>query len=357
MVEDHRNRCEKTGIPQGCEISYAGTPLGCGAQCRVTGGLRFAPTSGYYRATLRVVRQLFGMRKTLVVLITAWLLFMSPPSYTTAEPEGCDNSTLLELGPKPNAPSATKPPAEIKIISYNIRWRSGDDLPKLAQYLKDNPEVGGASILGLQEVDRAKKRSGNKNSAAILAEHLGMHYAWAAPPAAKNGNEEETGVAILSRYPLTDVCRLVLPHKGPGGRRRAAIGATIKLGATSLRIYSMHSETRISVSRKLEQTKAVLNDLSRFGKNVPAIVLGDLNTWEPAAVSKTSKLFKAEGFHTPFNDDSTFFRRVLFVPIELKLDWIWLRHLDATKNGIDRKINLSDHWPLWVVLKSPAAGS
>ena len=38
-----------------------------------------------------------------------------------------------------------------------------------------------------------------------------MHYAWAAPPAAKPNDEEETGVAILSVYPLSDVRRIVLP--------------------------------------------------------------------------------------------------------------------------------------------------
>ena len=301
------------------------------------------------------------MRKTSAVLIIAGLLALTsnPSSYSqpAAEFEGCDNSTLLEIGPKPIAGSATKLPEELKIVSYNIRWRSGDELRKLAEHLRDDSKVGNASILGLQEVDRNKKRSGNKNSAVILAEHLGMHYAWAAPPATKSEKEEETGVAILSKYPLTEVCRLVLPHKGPGGRRRAAIGATVNVGETKLRIYSVHSETRISVSRKVMQTKAVVKDLSRYDKNMPAVILGDLNTWEPSAVSKTAKFFADEGFTTPFNHDSTFFRRVLFVPIELKLDWIWLRHLESTRNGIDRGINLSDHWPLWIVVKPPAAAN
>ncbi len=84
---------------------------------------------------------------------------------------------------------------------------------------------------------------------------------------------------------------------------------------------------------------------------MPAIVLGDMNTWEQEAVEKTFKLFESEDFRTPFDDQPTFFRRAFFVSIDLKLDWIWLRKLETTSCGIDRKIGLSDHWPLWVVLR------
>ena len=89
-----------------------------------------------------------------------------------------------------------------------------------------------------------------------------MYYAWAAPPAPKPTQEEETGVALLSPYPLTEVKRLVLPHEGPGGGRRAGIGATIKVGDTNLRVYSVHSETRMSMDKKVGQMKAALDDLA-----------------------------------------------------------------------------------------------
>ena len=245
----------------------------------------------------------------------------------------------------------TAPPAEIKVISYNIRWRSGDDLKNIVKLLKDDPEIGGATILCLQEVDRRKKRSGHTNTAKLIADELGMHYAWAAPPAPKPKDEEETGVAILSVYPLSDVRRIVLPHEGPGKRRRVALGATVEFEDRKWRVYSAHSETRISVDKKLEQFKAVLDDLARYPAEMPAIVTGDLNTWEPSADGKTIKFFTAAGLKTPFGPEATFKRKVLLVPIELKLDWVWLRGVEATSFGIDRKIEISDHWPLWTNLK------
>jgi len=274
------------------------------------------------------------------------------PTYANLE------SQLLEIGHASKTQPVTQAPSEIKVISYNIRWRSGEELRKLAKLLKDDAEIGGASILGLQEVDRHKDRSGNTNTAKILAEELGMHYAWAAPDSPKSEKEEETGVVILSSYPITDVRRILLPHEGPRRRRRVALGATITIGKTSLRVYSVHSETRIPIGKKLEQMKAVLDDLAGYSKDMPAIVLGDLNTWEQDAVARTFKLFSAEAFHTPFDDSPTFFRRALFVLIDLKLDWIWLRNFEATNYGVDRTIALSDHWPLWVILRmEPRASS
>ena len=232
-------------------------------------------------------------------------------------------------------------------MSFNIRFRGGEDLKKLAELLRNDPEIGEAVVLGLQEVDRNKKRTGNQNTVKLLAEELGMYYAWAAPPPPKPSQEEETGVALLSPYPLTEVRRLVLPHEGPGGRRRAGIGATIKVGDTNLRVYSVHAETRMSMDKKVGQMKAALDDLAAHPADMPAIVMGDFNTWEADAGTRTVKLFKGAGFHTPFDGDSTFCQQILFVPLKLKLDWIWLRNIEAKTRGIDRQVKLSDHWPLW----------
>jgi len=81
---------------------------------------------------------------------------------------------------------------------------------------------------------------------------------------------------------------------------------------------------------------------------MPAIVMGDFNSWEPATVDRVRKLFTEEHFATPFADrDETFKRSAVLFDVTLKLDWLWLRGLNATKSGIDRSITVSDHYPLW----------
>jgi endonuclease/exonuclease/phosphatase family metal-dependent hydrolase len=296
-------------------------------------------------------------RRTLLLGLLVFSIFFASTLPLSARLSS--DEKLLETGAAvavATGPSRPSPPSlanEIKLVSYNMRWRGGEDLRKLIKLLKEDEQIGGAAIIGLQEVDRNKKRTNKTNTAKVMAEELGMNYAWAAPPSppakGKSIPEEETGVAILSVYPLTEVRRIVLPNEGPGGRRRAAIGATVQIGDKTLRIYSLHAEIRINNEGRLEQFSAVIDDLnSQKSKVDAAVVLGDFNTPMGKDVDATDRLFSAKGFHTPFsNDDSTWKTFIL----SLKLDWMWLKGLQAKAHGIDKQVGLSDHWPLWAVVK------
>ena|SRR5436190_5368342 len=272
----------------------------------------------------------------------------------TKETTSKNDETLLESGQPSAARRPTPPNTEVRLISYNIRWRSGDQLKEIIENFRKDEELGNPTIVALQEVDRNKKRSGQTNTARLIADELGLHYAWAAPPAPKLDDEEETGVAILSIYPLTNVKRIVFPHEGPNRRRRVALGATVRIGNQDLRVYSAHAETRISMEKKLQQLNALLDDLDQQPPATPAVIMGDLNTWQTDAAPKTIKLFSDAGFSTPFGDQKTFSQRVLLVQIQFRLDWIWLRGLEAVNHGIDRELDVSDHWPLWTIVKIPS---
>ena len=267
---------------------------------------------------------------------------------------------LLEVGSgrQGSAPAAGAREV-LKVVSYNIRWRGGEELRELIRLLRDDPEIGGADIIGLQEVDRDKRRTKNTNTARLIAEELGLNYAWAAPPAPEGEKEEETGVALFSPHPLSDVERLVLPHEGPNGRRRAAVGATFSVGPTRVRAYSVHAETRMALGKKVEHWGAVLEDMRRHTGVGHAVVVGDFNTIKGKDVRAARKLFADAGFTTPFPDDRSTWRTFIF---DLKLDWLWLRGFDHAEHGIDKRVGLSDHWPLWAKVRprrednTPAAG-
>ncbi|HEY0003944.1 MAG TPA: endonuclease/exonuclease/phosphatase family protein [Pyrinomonadaceae bacterium] len=300
------------------------------------------------------------MLNQLLVRFVLVLYAMSLLSFLACARASSDNRVgLLETGRASKLLSPPAPDAELKIVSYNIRWRGGEELRRIIELLRQDEKLGRASIIGLQEVDRNKKRTGNRNTVRELAEGLGMYYAWAAPPPAPGAKEqeEETGVAILSAYPMDEVRCVVLPHPGPGGRRRVALGATLKIGATQVRVYSVHAETRISVEDRMEQLQAVLDDLKQ-AKTAHVIVLGDFNTWQGSAGRETVKLFSKAGFTTPLpEDEPTIASKQFIFTFKLKLDWIWLRGFKATGYGIEQKINISDHWPLWVRAGIEAAGT
>jgi endonuclease/exonuclease/phosphatase family metal-dependent hydrolase len=294
----------------------------------------------------------------LLLLVALVLPLSSAPSKGAAlNDEGGSSrgsgAPLLEAGgvSKLEAAKADET-AELRIVSYNIRWCGGEDLRELIRLLREDAEIGRATIIGLQEVDRNRKRTGHVNTARLLAEELGMHYVWAAPPTPdekkkkREEPEEETGVAILSPFPLTEVERIVLPHEGPGRRRRAAVGATLLVGGRRVRVYSLHAETRIGSEKKLEQFRAVLDALERHTKIDAAVVLGDFNTWRGGEADDTDEMFRQAGFQTPIPKSKATFKD--YWVVKLKLDWIWLRGLESTTGGIDRDIKLSDHWPLWL---------
>ena len=296
-------------------------------------------------------------RRLTLIALFALLAFASafaPGVGPRADAARSSDANLLETGRaatlRESSPSAST--REFKVVSYNIRYRVGEDLERLVELLRQDAEVGGAAIIGLQEVDRNRKRTHHVNTARRMADALGMHYAWAAPPTPPDDDpgpeEEETGVALLSPYALSDVTRLLLPHEGPGGRRRVALGATVEVGGRPVRFYSVHGETRIKMERRVEQLSAVLEDLRRHPAETPAVVLGDFNTIKGKDVRACVKLFTESGFTTPIPHDRSTFKVFL---LKLKLDWIWLRGFDAVDSGIDRDIGLSDHWPLWAKVR------
>jgi len=281
------------------------------------------------------------MTRLLPLALVMFLSFWT----TVGQTPPTDDKDLLETGASTRPEKVAHPLKNVSIVTYNIRWRTGDELKQISKWLDGKMP----SVIALQEVDRSKLRTNKTNNARALAEALGMNYAWAAPPLPKSSKdkEEETGVELLSRHPLRDVTRIVLPHAGPGGRWRVALGATVKIGNADVRVYSVHAETRIPLEQKLDQYRAVLNDLKRFPHAMPAIVMGDFNSWEPATVKGVRQLFTGEDFTTPFSDDdSTFKRNAILFDVELKLDWIWLRGLQAMTSTIDRSITVSDHYPL-----------
>ena len=94
---------------------------------------------------------------------------------------GASDPSLLETG----SPRKVAPPpasAEIRVVSYNVRYPDIEGVKRIAETLRTDREIGGAAIVALQEIDRNKNRSCNVNTARALADELGMYYAWAGQP-------------------------------------------------------------------------------------------------------------------------------------------------------------------------------
>ncbi len=252
---------------------------------------------------------------------------------------------LISVGsfaPLPPPPA----PERLRLVTYNLHGPPMERIGEIIDLLEHHPALREAAIFGLQEVNRHHRQTAYKDMARLLASVLNMYYAYAVELPYKHGGGER-GLALLSRFPMTEIERLVLPHKGPGGRRRIALGATIHLGERRLRVYTLHLETRLSANKRSDQIAAVLEHAERY-RDFPTVIMGDFNTVTGGARKKMIALMTAAGFTSALPGKTMTFQRMGV--IRLTLDWIWVRHLNVVAAKVEKAITASDHRPVWALV-------
>ncbi|MEE8584078.1 MAG: endonuclease/exonuclease/phosphatase family protein [Acidobacteriota bacterium] len=219
-----------------------------------------------------------------------------------------------------------------------------------------------AGFESLQEAPRADiylLQEFVKDSADLLgtaSSSLGYHYMFSGTE--KCGDGCLKGVAILSRFPLLDQEVLELPRNNLryNLRCRIALGATAETRLGRVRVYSLHLDTRINSRRRVRQLGPVFDQAAEFSG--PVLIAGDFNTANVLYIRSVipipflqlqgravCKAMRARGFQTPFLKT----RRTFSFP-PLKLDWIYLRGLEAAQRGV-ADIEFSDHRALWALLE------
>lgn len=276
-------------------------------------------------------------------------------------------------------------PSSIVVGSYNIRYAvgrfliSGGILRKAGlsgnghrdQQVARNIETASQAftegrlmprvdVLALQEADRKTKRAGDHHVARELAEALEMD--WIHVPAGIPRGEKpktrqwwldfeepialddtgDTGVGLLSRWPLSDVTRIDLPWHECAWRPRLGMAATVSVGSRKLRIFNAHVDPHAAVSGQLEQLQVLVSQAEK--NNGPTLILGDFNTLSKTKALETRSFLESNGYSTPFPSGTATWRGA---GIRLHADWIFSRDVSIGKWGVARPLNVSDHWPIW----------
>lgn len=280
------------------------------------------------------------------------------------------------------------------IVTYNIRYavgsflitgslfrRIGLTMPRrrtslikrhinrAARALSGGALLPPADIIALQEADRETARAGGIHVARELARELKMHYAHARAnipreeePQPKQwyldfeehiatGDAGDTGIAMLSRLPFRDVARVELPWTECAWRPRLALMASVTVGQQTLRIFNSHIDPHASLDEQLEQHAAIL---ARAGEvEGPTILLGDFNTLTRASCLRVREFLEARGYVSPLPTRLATWRAGL---IRLHPDWIFVRGVRVTRQGVGRPLGVSDHWPVWVEIDLSSDG-
>jgi endonuclease/exonuclease/phosphatase family metal-dependent hydrolase len=185
---------------------------------------------------------------------------------------GPDGPAAIRPAPG-SAPASTSPAQVLRLATYNIQL--GNRLDRVAHVVEREPVLAGADILALQEADEAAVER-------LAANDFGyVYYASSRHPSTKRN----FGPAVLSRWPILDHAKVVLPGADQSGRLlRIAVRTTLNLHGIRVRCYSIHLSTlwETDARGQDEQARAVVHDAE--GSPDPVIVIGDLNRQGTAAV-------------------------------------------------------------------------
>jgi endonuclease/exonuclease/phosphatase family metal-dependent hydrolase len=171
-----------------------------------------------------------------------------------------------------DAPPAADAPKRSRIATWNIRAARSAPVDAIAAEL----HAMQADVIALQEVDVRVRRTGFVDEPAALATALGFHYVFAASIKWDDG---DYGLAVLSRWPLTDVRRHRLDATA-AGEPRIVLEATVCIGGRLLRVFNHHADRRgASRTAGFAEVKAIV----QAGVGHGILVAGDFNEHPDAA--------------------------------------------------------------------------
>lgn len=227
------------------------------------------------------------------------------------------------------------PDPAFRVVTFNIKFAR--EIERATRLLREHDALRGADVIALQEM--------NSEGTERIARALGMDYVYY-PAVRHPADGGDFGNAILSRWPLSDDRKLVLPYRSRWrDMQRIAVSATAMTPLGAVRVYSVHLETLggISTADRQRQAAAVIRDARPYPR---VIVAGDFNS------RAVGEVFAWYGFRWVTRDLGSTIRFLAW-------DHVFVRGLDVVRKeaGIVRNNQgASDHLPVWVVLDVVPSG-
>ena len=223
------------------------------------------------------------------------------------------------------------PDPTLRVVTFNVKFAK---YPNLASALfRDHPGMAGADLVALQEM--------KEGAVAQIARALGLDYVYY-PSAVHPSAHGNFGTAVLSRWPIVEDHKLVLPHLSRWRKlQRAACVAVVQAGERRLRVYSVHLETPFGISRKQreDQARTIIEDAAAHAD--PVVVAGDFNSrW-------IGEVFERAGYRWATKDVGDTLRGFAW-------DHVFVKGLPVPAKpaaGIVKDTRgASDHRPVWIAL-------
>jgi endonuclease/exonuclease/phosphatase family metal-dependent hydrolase len=232
-------------------------------------------------------------------------------------------------GPPVESANARPSPAALRIVSFNVEFAYHVD--SAIAVLASDPALDGADVILLQEMDEEATRR--------IADTLSMWYVYY-PAVFHLRTDRRFGNAVLSRWPIVEDRKLILPHLSRIVRtQRVATAATIRVAQFLVRVYSIHLGTMAGMSpaARRDQLRTVLADADRYSR---VVIGGDMNDAGIGLVAREA------GYAWPTQRGPATTRLG-------RLDHIFLKGLASPDSGASGTVldvrRSSDHLPVWAV--------
>lgn len=222
------------------------------------------------------------------------------------------------------------------VATFNIQ--NGKEVEKALRVIREHRDLGTADLLLLQEVDAEATRR--------IADALGL--GWVYYPARERWGRG-FGNAVLSRWPIVEDAKLILPHHSWfGASQRTATVTEIRIQGIPVRVYSTHLATPMNQSPgdRRGQFRSVLEDAAADSL---VIIGGDLNS------ASIPHLALDHGFFWPTREGP---RTTLFLQADHILFKGFGRISGSPETGtISENHGASDHRPVWARVLLPTRQS
>lgn len=212
------------------------------------------------------------------------------PLYRSLEPVVTKVLSTPDVGSFARSLPDAKP--QYRVLGWNLE--RGIELEGQLEACREHPYVRDVDLFLLTETDVGMARSGNLAVAQLMAQELGLHYAFAPcylNLAKGSGVEYEVsgqnhlglhGNAILSRYPLANARSIALDNgkdKMAGREKRlgnqTALAVDVEFPGLPVTAVSVHLDAQSRQRHRRDQMRDVIDALPSSG---PAIIGGDWNT-------------------------------------------------------------------------------
>ncbi|NND51064.1 MAG: hypothetical protein HKN54_01580 [Flavobacteriaceae bacterium] len=214
------------------------------------------------------------------------------------------------------------PDSLLSIVSFNIEY--GENIDKALEEIHGLP-IKDLDVLLLQEMD--------EKGTAQIADELKFNYIFF-PISFHRKYKRNFGNAVLSKWPLSQPRKSILPHDRPFNKmKRGATNAVINYGDIKILIYSVHLEIPLmSLSKRIEQLNYILNDINKNDTLNHIILGGDFNSMFKNEVREV--VTHCENQHFTWHTKGIGYTSNKFNVLRPTLDHIFsrgFRHVDSGK--------------------------